>query len=82
MVFIISGEPVCLWLSEKYIKENTSVYVQGVEVENSYNGIVPEGFDIIKLPKYLMFQGEPFKEDDYCSAIAEVQEAIRKYDQV
>lgn len=29
----ISNEPVCLWLPQKYIKENTSVYVQGVEVD-------------------------------------------------
>ena len=77
----ISGEPVCLWLPEKYIKENTSVYVQGVEVDVNYDGIVPEGFDVIKLPKakYLMFQGEPFKEEDYCKAIQEVQESIKKY---
>ena len=77
----ISGEPVCLWLPEKYVKENTSVYVQGVEVDVNYDGIVPEGFVVIKLPKakYLMFQGEPFKEEDYCKAIQEVQESIKKY---
>lgn len=66
---------------EKYVKENTSVYVQGVEVNINYAGVIPEGFDIIELPKakYLMFQGEPFKEEDYCKAIEEVQEAILKY---
>ena len=78
----ISGEPVCLWLPEKYVKDNTSVYVQGVEVDMNYDGIVPEGFDVIELPrtKYLMFQGEKFKEEDYCIAIKEVQESIKKYD--
>ena len=78
----ISGEPVCLWLPEKYIKENTSAYVQGVEVDNNYEGIIPEGFDIIELPKckYLIFKGEPFEEENYCNAIIEVQEAIKKYD--
>lgn len=77
----ISGEPVCLWLPKKYIKENTSMYVQGVEVDINYNGVIPDGFEIIELPKskYLMFQGEPFKEEDYCTAIEEVQEAIKKY---
>lgn len=77
----ISGEPVCLWLPEKYVKENTSSYVQGVEVDEKYDGIVPDGFDIIELPecKYLMFQGEPFQEENYCNAIEEVQEAIQKY---
>lgn len=78
----MSGEPVCLWLPKKYVKENTSVYVQGVEVEKTYDGIIPEGFDVIELPecKYLMFKGEPFQEEDYCNAIFEVQEAINKYD--
>lgn len=60
----------------------TSEYVQGVEVSADYDGPLPEGFDIIKLPaaKYLMFKGEPFEEEDYCQAIEELQAAIKKYD--
>lgn len=75
------GEPVCLWLPKAYIKPGTSSYVQGVEVSPDYNGIVPEGFDVITLPEkdYLMFQGEPFQEEDYCDAIAEVQHAMETY---
>lgn len=78
----LSGEPVCLWLPEKFKKPNTSTYVQGVEVEKDYMGIVPEGFDIITLPEadYLMFQGQPFCEEDYCEAIRSVQHAINTYD--
>ena len=78
----ISGEPVCLWLPKKYIAEGTSEYVQGVEVPADYNGVVPDGFDIIELPasKYLMFQGEPFEEEHYAEAIEQVWEAIKKYD--
>ena len=78
----ISGEPVCLWLPEKYIKSGTSEYVQGVEVPFDYKGKVPDGFDVIKLPAaaYLMFQGEPFAEEDFGTAIQEVQDAIKKYD--
>lgn len=77
----LSGEPVCLWLPEKYKKPNTSTYVQGVEVEKNYMGIVPEGFDVITLPEadYLMFQGQPFCEEDYCEAIRSVQHAINTY---
>lgn len=62
----ISGEPVCLWLPDKYVKPGTSQYVQGVEVESDYCGQVPEGFDMISLPvcQYLKFQGEPFAEED------------------
>ena len=75
------GEPVCLWLPRSYIKPGTSEYVQGVEVPVDYDGMLPEGFDIIQLPasKYLMFQGEPFLEEDYGQAIEEVWGAIKKY---
>lgn len=78
----IGGEPVCLWLPEAYQKEGTSQYVQGAEVPLSYDGIIPEGFDMIELPasSYLMFQGEPFEEEDYCLAINEVKAAADKYD--
>ena len=77
----ICGEPVCLWLPKKYIKENTSEYVQGVEVPMDYTGQIPEGFDVIKLPKckYIMFQGEPFEEENFCEAIGQVCDAIKKY---
>ncbi len=78
----ISGEPVSMWLPDEYILPGTSKYVQGVEVEVDYNGIIPEGFDTIILPEaeYLMFQGEPFLEIDYCQAICGIQQAIDKYD--
>ncbi len=78
----ISGEPVCLWLNDKYILPGTSRYVQGVEVEADYSGVVPEGFDIIKLPKakYLRFQGEPFAEEDYEEAIEALWAAMKKFD--
>lgn len=78
----LCGEPVCLWLPEKYKKPGTSVYVQGVEAPKDYDGPVPEGFDVISLPsaEYLMFQGEPFREEDYCDAINAVQCSMNKYD--
>ncbi|NCC08319.1 MAG: AraC family transcriptional regulator [Clostridia bacterium] len=77
----LCGEPVCLWLPQKYIKPHTSTYVQGVEVADDYDGTVPEGFDVIALPEaeYLMFQGEPFEEENYCEAILAVQHAMEKY---
>ena len=78
----LCGEPVCLWLPEKYKKPNTSPYVQGVEVDMDYSGAVPDGFDVITLPEaeYLMFQGEPFNEEDYCEAITAVQNSMNGYD--
>ena len=77
----ISGEPVCLWLPVQYQKPNTSEYVQGVEVPVSYDGIIPDDFDVITLPEadYLMFQGEPFEEKEYCQAIEEVKVSIQKF---
>ena len=77
----ISGEPVCLWLPKKHIIAGTSEYVQGVEVAADYSDEIPDGFDIIELPKckYIMFQGEPFEEENFCEAIQQVWDAIKKY---
>lgn len=78
----LCAEPVSLWLPEQYKKPGTSTYVQGVEVDKDYHGTVPEGFDVIDLPEadYLMFQGEPFAEEDYCDAIMAVQQAMGNYE--
>lgn len=78
----ISGEPVCLWLPEFLRNPVTNKYVQGVEVEADYSGIVPEGFEIIDLPaaEYLLFRGEPFADEDYETAIQEIWNAEKKYD--
>ncbi|MGN0676163.1 MAG: helix-turn-helix domain-containing protein [Ruminococcus sp.] len=77
----LCGEPVCMWLPEKYRKAGTSRYVQGVEVSTEDNILIPEGFDVIELPEteYLVFQGEPFAEENYCQAINAVQHAMDKY---
>lgn len=78
----LDGEPVCLWLPEKYVLPGTSTYVQGVEVPTDYSGRIPEGFDTIRMPaaQYLMFQGQPFREEEYEDAIGAVWQAIEKYD--
>ena len=77
----ISGEPVCLWLPKELRKPVENEYVQGVEVEQDYDGVIPEGFEIIELPatKYLLFRGEPFAEENYESAIRELWDAEKKY---
>lgn len=78
----LCGEPVCLWLPEDYRKPGTSMYVQGVECGLEDTPQIPEGFDMIELPEaeYLAFQGEPFREEDYCEAIQAVQHAMDRYD--
>ena len=77
----ICGEPVCLWLPSQHILPGTSEYVQGVEVSTDYSGQIPDGFDVVELPKckYLMFQGEPFEEENFEEAIKEIRAAIEKY---
>lgn len=77
----LCGEPVCMWLPATY-RAGGSEYVQGVEVPTESDGPVPEGFDVIELPAamYLMFQSEPFAEEDYCAAIESLQAAMDKYD--
>lgn len=77
-----TGEPVCMWLPANLRKPGTSQYVQGVEVDETYDGPIPEGLELIRLPKceYLMFRGQPFAEEDYCQAIEELQSCIKTYD--
>ena len=78
----LCGEPVSMWLPERYRKPHTSIYVQGVEAETDYTDRIPEGFDTILLPEaeYLQFQGQPFREEEYCEAIRCVQYAMDQYD--
>lgn len=74
-------EPAGFWLPENLITAGTSEYVQGVEVPTNYNGIVPDGFDIITLPacKYMVFNGEEFSDEDFEEAISAVWQAIEKF---
>lgn len=74
-------EPVGMWLPKHLIKEGTSLYVQGVEVPFNFDKPVPEDYEIIDLPacKMMIFQGEPFNDDDYCEAIDEMWILIDKY---
>lgn len=78
----IDKEPVCLYLTDKYIPTATSKYVQGAEVPMDYLGPIPQGFELMTLPKttYLMFQGEPFEEENFEEAITNLKTAMSKYD--
>lgn len=67
-------EPVGMWLPKSLIKPGTSQYVQGVELPLDYSNIVPEGYELIELPPCTMmvFQGEPYDDDNFSDAIDEV----------
>lgn len=77
-------EPVCVWLNSQLVLKNTSIYVQGIEVESLDNVIIPEGFDVIEIEEslYLKFTGEKFIDTDFEEAINIVHEAMDNYDLV
>ncbi len=74
-------EPVGMWLPQHLIKPGTSLYVQGVELPLDYANEVPAGYDLIELPpcKMMVFQGEPYNDDDFMDAIGEVWQQIDRF---
>src|SRR5574344_483448 len=60
---------------------DTLFHMQGVEVSPGYDGVTPEGFDVITLPQseYLLFPGEPFQEEDFSAAIEQAEDVEKKY---
>ncbi|MDN5341954.1 MAG: hypothetical protein PWP28_829 [Oceanotoga sp.] len=75
-------EPIGMWLPDNMIKEGTSKYVQGVEVPLNYNNKIPEGYELITLKpcKMMVFQGEPYEDENFNEAVSEVMEKIDKFD--
>jgi AraC family transcriptional regulator len=73
-------EPLSLWLPKQMIKPNTSLYVQGIRIEK--DDVIPEDLDELILPRatYLVFTGLPFAEEDFESAIENVEYSIEKFD--
>ncbi|MDF2626410.1 MAG: AraC family transcriptional regulator [Symbiobacteriaceae bacterium] len=74
-------EPIGMWLPEGLRAPGTSVYAQGVEVPQDYAGPVPEGMDMIDLPpcKYMLFQGEPYPDEEMGQAISAIWQAMERY---
>ena len=75
-------EPIGMWMPVAFRKEGTSEYVQGVEVALDYQGVVPDGFEMIELPacKMMVFQGPPYEEDDFEEAITDLWEVMKTFD--
>lgn len=76
------SEPIGLWFLEVMRPKETSPYVMGVEVSMSYDGIVPEGMEIIELPEqlYLQFQGPAFADGELVAATTQLKKDIEQYD--
>jgi AraC family transcriptional regulator len=74
-------EPVGVWLPPNMIKKGTSKYAQGVEVRPDYSGIIPKSFDVIDLKpcKMMIFQGPPFKDEEFHDAITDLWEVMKSY---
>ena len=74
-------EPIGMWLPNHLIKPGTSEYVQGVELPLDYKNQIPKGYELIELPacKMMVFQGEPYNDDDFMEAISEVWSNIEKF---
>ena len=74
-------EPIGMWLPVDLIKNGTSQYAQGVELPLAYNNAVPDGYELIELPpcKMMIFQGEPYNDDDFREAIGEIWKHIEKF---
>jgi AraC-like DNA-binding protein len=75
-------EPVGLWLPQSMRPANTSEYVQGVELPLDWNGIVPAGYELADFPQAMMmvFQGEPYNDDDFRDEVAAVMAKIDAFD--
>lgn len=74
-------EPMGLWLPDCFRRPGTSVYAQGVEVPADCAGPVPGGYDILDLPPctFMIFQGQPFKDDDFMEAISSLWDVMKTY---
>ena len=74
-------EPVGIWLPPHMVPPGTSVYAQGVEVPVDYSGQVPAGYDLIDLKpcKMMIFQGPPFKDEDFDAAIKSLWNVMKSY---
>jgi len=75
-------EPIGMWIPENLRQPNTSIYAQGVEVPYHYSGGLPEGFELIDLPpcKMMVFQGQPYDDEQFEQAIGDLWEVIKNYD--
>jgi AraC-like DNA-binding protein len=74
-------EPVGVWLPDNMIPEGTGTAASALEVPADYAGEIPEGFDVIDLEpcKMLVFQGEPYADEDWQEGIGAGMEQFEKF---
>ncbi len=76
------SEPMGLWLPQNMIEDQTSEYIQGVEVPMNFDKAIPEGFSVMTMPacEVMVFQGPPYQDDDYGDAIGQLWHIMEHYD--
>lgn len=74
-------EPVGIWLPENMRPAGTGIYAHGVEVPENYKGEIPDEFDVIDLKpcKLIVFQGEPYDDEDFQTAVGACMERINDF---
>lgn len=74
-------EPIGMWLPECMRTADSGEYAQGIELPADYDGEIPEGFELIDMQpcKLLVFQGEPFDDEDFEQAIGALWEGAEKF---
>ncbi len=75
------NEPMGVWLPENLQRPGSSMYAMGVEMPADYAGPVPDGYEIIDLKpcNMMVFQGPPFKDEQFQEAIADLWEVMKTY---
>jgi len=74
-------EPIGMWLPDNLRSPGTSIYAQGVELPLDYAGAIPAGYEIIDLKpcQMMVFQGQPFDDEKFTDAIADLWEVMNSY---
>lgn len=74
-------EPIGMWLPKNLQVPETSVYAQGVEVPENWEGEIPDGCEIMSLPpcQMMVFQGQPYDDEKFEDAISEIWDAMKIY---
>ncbi|MDF2845553.1 MAG: transcriptional regulator, AraC family [Herbinix sp.] len=74
-------EPIGMWMPSNLKPENTSTYIQGVELPLDYDKAIPDGYELVVFPPCTMmvFQGEPYSDEEYSHAITDIWDHIDRF---
>lgn len=74
-------ELIGMWMPSNLRPAGTAEYAMGIEMPADYTGPVPDGMEIISLPacKYMMFHGQPYKDEEMGQACAILDNAYDNY---